>query len=254
MLVDDAYEKAVDVIDMCSTRQGLYASGTMEGYTSVWARDSMISLIGASLTGSYKEQFRKSLLTLAKYQDELGQIPNNIDVFFKARKKKSVDFTTIDSSLWYIIGNYIYAKRYKDKSLLKKNKKSIEMAFLWLKYQDTGKDGMPEQQPTSDWQDAFPHKYGHCINTQALYYGALKLAGKRKEAEALKKKVNADLFDKERGYYLAYRWKNHLSYQEKGTWFDSLGNMLAIFFGLADKRMSKSILDHVFIDKNQEPK
>jgi glycogen debranching enzyme len=252
MLVDDAYVKAIEVVDKCCTSNGIYASGTAKGYTSVWARDSMITLIGASLTGKYKEQFRKSLETLTKYQHELGQIPNNVDIFDKSRKP-SVDFATIDSTLWYIIGNYIYAQRYKDNSLLKKHKKAIEKAFLWIRYQDAGNDGMPEQQPTSDWQDAFPHKYGHCINTQALYYGALMLSGKREEAGILKQKVNSELYDEELGFYLAYRWKNHHEFQEKGTWFDSLGNFLAVFFQLAEKKVSQKILNHVLGDHIEQP-
>jgi len=252
MLTETAYKEAIKIVEMASTKNGIYASGSPEGYTSVWARDSMISLLGASLTGKFQQQFKKSLQTLTKYQDELGQIPNDIDIYVKTRKKE-VAFATIDSTLWYIIGNYIYAKRYKDKSLLKKHKKAIEKAFLWLKYQDSGKDGMPEQQPTSDWQDAFPHKYGHCINTQALYYAALKLSGKRKEAEILKKKANNELWEEDYGYYLPYRWKNHREFEEKGRWFDSLGNLLAIFFGLADKRKANKILSYIIENHVNEP-
>src|SRR3989344_7676688 len=109
MLTETAYNEAINVIHMASTSNGLYASGTPKGYTSVWARDSMISLLGASLTGDFKEQFKKSIQTLTKYQHELGQIPNDIDIFDKKRKKE-VAWATIDSTLWYIIGNYIYAK------------------------------------------------------------------------------------------------------------------------------------------------
>ncbi|MFH1425691.1 MAG: amylo-alpha-1,6-glucosidase [archaeon] len=252
MMSDIAYEEAIRVIDKCSTPNGIFASGNMKGYNSVWARDSMITLLGASLTGKYREQFEKSLVTLAKHQDSLGQIPNEVDKFDKTRKP-NVSFATIDSTLWFIIGSYVYAQRYGNRSLIRKHKKNIERAFLWLLYQDTGKDGMPEQQPTSDWQDAFPHKYGHCINTQALYYGALKLAGKKKEAETLKQKVNAELWDESRGFYLAYRWKNHQEFQEKGRWFDSLGNMLAIFFGVAELRQAKKILNHVLNDGIDKP-
>jgi len=252
MIVDIAYEEAVRVIDKCSTPNGIFASGNMKGYNSVWARDSMITLLGASLTGKYKEQFKKSLVTLSKHQDELGQIPNEVDKFDETRKP-NVSFATIDSTLWYIIGNYVYAQRYKDRSLLKKNKKNIEKAFLWLKYQDTGKDLMPEQHPTSDWQDAFPHKYGHCINTQALYYGALMLAGQKKFAELVKQKINDELWDRNRGFYLPYRWKNHQEFQEKGKWFDSFGNFLAVFFGLTDESYANSILTHVMNEGIDRP-
>lgn len=245
MLIETAYKKALEVMEMVSTKNGLYASGGQNGYTSVWARDSMITLMGASLTGGFKDQFKISLETLAKYQHELGQIPNTVDLFFK-RKKNEVTFATIDSTLWYIIGHYVYANRYNDYSLLSECKPSIDKAFLWLIYQDTGNDGMLDQQPTSDWQDAFPHKYGHCINTQALYYGALRLAGREEEAAILQNKVNSELWGENFDHYYPYRWKNHREFEEKGKWFDSLGNLLSIYFGLADKKRANKILNHIF--------
>ena len=106
---------------------------------------------------------------------------------------------------------------------------------------------MLEQLPTTDWQDAFPHRYGHTINTQALYYKALLLSGRKEEASVLKRKVNEDkdvgLWDKD--FYLPWRWKNHNKYQEKGEWFDSLGNVLAIIFGLADETRAGRIISHI---------
>ena len=107
-VIDEAYEKAKDVIRICSTSNGLYASGGKNGYKGVWARDSMISLIGASSgkdnNGFIKEQFKKSLITLGKHQSEHGQIPNAVLKF--DGKKPQVDYLSIDSRLWFIIGEY----------------------------------------------------------------------------------------------------------------------------------------------------
>ena len=44
-IIEEAKEKAQETLKICSTKNGLYASGGKNGYTSVWARDSMISLI-----------------------------------------------------------------------------------------------------------------------------------------------------------------------------------------------------------------
>lgn len=245
--IDECYEKAKDTIKKCSTKNGLYASGGKDGYKGVWARDSMISLIGASSDKDslFKTQFRKSLITLAKHQSKLGQIPNAILNF--ERKKQKAEYKSIDSSLWFVIGHYYYKKRYKDSSLFKRYKKSIDNAVLWLRYRDFGEDVMLEQLPTTDWQDAFPHKYGDTINTQALYYGVLRLIKDKKIAKKLKFKVNKHkdgmLWGK--NYYWAYRWKNHNKYKEIGEWFDSLGNLLAIVFGLADKKQAKQILNYI---------
>src|SRR3989344_8585415 len=191
-LIDKCYEKAKDVIRQCSTRHGLFASAGIDGYNAVWARDSMISFLGASLVkdGLFRNTFRQSIITLAMNQSPNGQIPNAVDKFSK--RKPHVDFASIDSSLWYIIGHYTYKKRYNDGSLFKKYKKSLEKALLWLRCQDTGEKGMLTQLPTTDWQDAFPHKYGYTINTQALYCKVLKLTGNVKGAKKLMLAANKD--------------------------------------------------------------
>ncbi|PIV64679.1 MAG: hypothetical protein COZ37_00795 [bacterium (Candidatus Ratteibacteria) CG_4_10_14_3_um_filter_41_18] len=242
---EEAYSKAVEVLKRCATPYGFFAA--YPGYDAVWARDSMIISLGASLVKvpSFKETFAKSLITLAQHQSRLGQIPNAVDIFSK--RKSHVDYASIDSTLWYIIGHYTYKKRYHDSSLFRRYRSSIQKALLWLSYQDVGEEGTLEQLPTTDWQDAFPHKYGRTINTQALYYRVLLLTGKDREAVILKNIINKD---KGKGlwggdFYLAWRWKNHQTYREQGEWFDSLGNILAMVFDLADKKQTIKILSYI---------
>ena len=237
-LIDEAYEEAKRTIKICQTKNGLYASGGKHGYKGVWARDSMISLIGASSDPnekSFKRQMKLSLETLKKGQSENGQIPNAVHGWEK--RKIQTDYSSIDSSLWFIIGHYYYKKRFRDASLFNKHKKAIKKTFTWLDYQDLGEEGILRQLPTTDWQDAFPEKYGATINTEAMHYHVLNLMSKKDEAKKLKKIINDEhgkrLWDKD--FYLAYRWKNHNKYKEEGDWFDSLGNLMAIIFDLADQ-------------------
>ena len=77
-MIDECYEKAKEVIKQSSTKHGLYASAGVTGYNAVWSRDSMISLLGASLDSEFKEVFKQSLITLGKNQSKHGQIPNVI--------------------------------------------------------------------------------------------------------------------------------------------------------------------------------
>jgi glycogen debranching enzyme len=254
-LINQAYEKAKEVIKECSTEYGLYASGGPKGYRGVWSRDSVITLMGASSDPDFlfKGQLRKSLQTLGQYQSKLGQIPNavlNLD-----KKKRQADFKSIDSSLWYVIGHYFYRSRYRDASLFRRYKKSIKKAVVWEMYRDVGEDVTLEQLPTTDWQDAFPHKYGTAINTQALYYRVLDLIKKRRKKRKLGKIVNKKKGDKlwNGNFYWAYRWKNHNKYKEIGEWFDSLGNILAIVFGLAGKKRAKKILNYIETKRINRP-
>ncbi|MFH1585409.1 MAG: glycoside hydrolase 100 family protein [archaeon] len=254
-LIEEAYDKAIEVVKTCLTPHGLYASGGENGYKGVWSRDSFITFLGASLIkeNDFSKTFKESLETLGNNQSKIGQIPNAVLKF--NRKKPEVDFKSIDSSLWFVIGHHVYKKRYKDKSFFRKNISKINKALTWLSYQDVGEDITLEQQPTSDWQDAFPNKYGTTINTQALYYQVLKLSGHYLTAWKLKRAVNKNkditLWNGE--FYWAYRWKNHNTYKEIGPWFDSLGNLLAIVFGLASKSQSKNILNYIKIKKINRP-
>lgn len=251
-----AYKKAIETVNECSNKYGLFASGGKRGYRGVWSRDSMITLISASCTSldskTIKEAFKRSLITLAKHQSKLGQIPNAVHGF--DTNKINVDFQSIDSSLWFILGEYYYKKFYGNE-LFVKHKDNIKRALTWLSYQDMGEDGLLEQLPTTDWQDAFPHRYGHTINTQALYYHVLSFVGDKKEQERIKVSIedekNTGLWNGE--FYYAYRWKNHNKYKEIGEWFDSLGNLLAIVFGLADEKKSNIILDYISDKKINEP-
>ncbi|MEM0465376.1 MAG: amylo-alpha-1,6-glucosidase [Candidatus Pacearchaeota archaeon] len=254
-ILKKCYEKAIKVIELCSTPNGLYASAGPKGYNAVWARDSMISMIGASVCNNsfFKEVFKNSIITLAENQGKTGQIANCVDKW--EDRKPHVDFQTIDSTLWFIIGNYVYRDRYNDDSLMKKYKSNIEKAIYWLRCQDIGENNMLAQLPTTDWQDAFPHKYGYTINTQALFYKVLNLIWDEDSAIKLKKTVNEDE-DKSLwngNYYVPYRWKNHNKYQEIGDWFDSLGNFLAIVYDLADKEHANKILSYVKSKKIDTP-
>ena len=222
----------------------MYASGGKKGYTQVWSRDSNVAMIGASLhTKEFRNVFAKSLNTLARKQSANGQIPNAVD--FIGSIDKPATFATIDSSLWFILGENFYKKKFGS-ALWNAHRKSTDAALKWVRFQDAGEDMLPEQLPTSDWMDCFPHKYGHTINTQALYYGAMNAMGKRQKLKEYKKWVDYYLWSDKPGHYLPWHWKDHgPKYREKEEWFDSLGNVLAIVFGLADRKQANSILDFI---------
>ena len=250
-LIEEGKIKAIEVLNHCAKPTGFYASGLPGGYEATWARDSMICSLGASLCETrFRTPFRKSLELLSKNQSELGQIPNAVGSY-NTDRRSDVTFNSIDSSLWYLIGQHVYAKAYRDTTLLKKFKSNIEKALFWLKCQDPNEDKLLAQQPTMDWQDAFPHKYGHVINTQALYYAVLTMHEKPQEAEHLKKVVNGEiekylaLYDEKLGYYLPWNWKNHDGDREQEQWFDTLGNLLAIVTGLATPAIANSILAYI---------
>ncbi len=254
-MLEEAVLRAKETMMFCSTPNGTFASGGKKGYDSIFARDSMIGLIGTSCYDSeeeFKIQFATTLNALAREQSRHGQIPNCIDLF--SQRPKQVTFATIDSTLWYLLGLQFYKKNYNGRRLFARHRKNIKRAFVWLGCQDAGEDFLPEQLPTSDWQDAFPHKYGHTINTLALYYSTLRLYGRQRDLKNMLLAVSAQtpskikMFDSKRGYFFPWVWKNHDGDIEQETWFDSLGNLLSICGGLATRQQAESILQ--FVEKN----
>jgi len=258
-IINQAYNKALDVLDHCAKLKGFYASGLPGGYEAVWARDSMTTALGASLVGDkFKAVMAKSIGLLAKNQGQLGQIANCVGSYNTDRQSE-VTFNSIDSSLWFIIGSLVYAQRFKESSLLKKYQRNIYCAYWWLRAQDPDNVGLIAQQPTNDWQDAFPHKYGYTIHVHALYFAILKMMGDDKRAEEVKKIINGEikkycsLYDNNLGYYWPWAWKNHDSIREHEEWFDGLGNLLAIVTGLATPHIAKKILAYIEREKINQP-
>ncbi len=288
-LIDEAYKHALIALRACAKPTGFYASGLKGGYEATWARDSMITSLGAALVGSdptrlgrtsqnwvFRNTILKSIELLGKNQSKHGEIPNAVGSW-NTERRSDVTFNSIDSTLWYIIGNFAYAAAFNDKTILKKHKKNIDAALTWVEYQDPNEDGLPVQQPTMDWEDIFPHKYGRVLNTQALYYASLKFLGENKKADRLKRTLNGEerktlsLYDKKRGYYLPWVWKYHGStslttsgpgraasgeprmLRETEYWFDTLGNLLAILTGLATPKISKRILNYIEKNKINRP-
>lgn len=245
-MIEEAFVDAATVLEKCSTKHGFFAA--YPGYDMVFARDAMIISLGALLFPKFYSVIEESLITLAKNQSPHGQIPNAVDKF--SSRKDRVDYLSIDSTLWFLLIHQAYKKK-TDDTLFNQHRKNIAAALNWLSYQDITETSLLVQQPTTDWQDAFPHRYGHTINTQALWYKVLTLYNRRVDAQKVYDAVNnnADLQLWDKNFYLAYRWKNHGKYQEKSDWFDTLGNILAILFDLADENRAKKILD--YIEKNE---
>lgn len=154
-LIHEAYERAVDVLHRCETDVGMKGSIARDpgGYPLVYARDSIITLLGAALVPGdlFREAFKKSLDTLSSIQTELGYIHRALHL--DTQRKDSNANGSVDSNLWYILGHFNYYRHYGDKEYLRANWSRLERAFLWLRYQDFNDCGLLEIHEGGDWQD-----------------------------------------------------------------------------------------------------
>ncbi|HBY98155.1 MAG TPA: glycogen debranching protein [Chloroflexi bacterium] len=186
----------------------------------------------------------------------------------------------VDGNLWYIIGHYYHYMVTKDKVFLEQAWESLEKALLWLRYQDSNECGLLEVHEAMDWADLFANRY-NVLYDNTLYFAAWKCMGLLAEALHLPsgfyeqgaadvrhkvnvllwvgpeepkdwawvkavrkewlyplKRVETELV--ERPFYLPY-----MGFREYTDRFDTLGNLLAILFGVADQRKAGRMLDYI---------
>ncbi|RME43355.1 MAG: glycogen debranching protein, partial [Chloroflexi bacterium] len=154
-LIDMAYEKAQDVLAQECSPIGLMASP--EGYPHVWARDSVITSLGAQLTPGHEACLRTSLHTLAGQQSELGAIPNNVSV--ATGRLDHTNAGSVDSNLWFILGHAFEYRATRDLGFLRAQWPALGKALLWLRYQDSNGCGLLEVHEAADWADLLANRF-----------------------------------------------------------------------------------------------
>ncbi len=101
VLTESALEKAQSLLGSKCSPIGLMASP--EGFPHVWARDSVITSLGALLSPCHESCLKASLQTLASQQSDLGAIPNNVSA--ATGRLGHTNAGSVDSNLWFIIGH-----------------------------------------------------------------------------------------------------------------------------------------------------
>jgi glycogen debranching enzyme len=186
----------------------------------------------------------------------------------------------VDGNLWYIIAHYHDFCLRQDVNRLRAAWPSLERALLWLRYQDSNECGLLEVHEAMDWADLFANRY-NVLYDNVLYFAAWQCMGhmaaaldegaetylssaadvrrkinrllwvgaeeptdydwihrERKEWLYPRRRVETELV--ERSFYLPY-----MGFREYADRLDTLGNLLAILFGVADKRKADKILDYI---------
>jgi glycogen debranching enzyme len=186
----------------------------------------------------------------------------------------------VDSNLWYILGHYYHFMHGGGVDYLRSAWPSLERALLWLRYQDSNECGLLEVHEAMDWADLFSHHY-NVLYDNVLYYAVWKAMGQmaaalgsdavdyNAHAEDVRRKINLLLwvgpeapkdFDAIRAeraewlypvqrvqtelvvrpFYLPY-----MGFRDYADRFDTLGNLLAIVFGVASPVQANRILDYL---------
>lgn len=186
----------------------------------------------------------------------------------------------IDSNLWYILGHVFDWQATGDLAFAREAWPSLQAALLWLRYQDVNECGLLEAHEAMDWADLLANRYT-TLYANVLYYavwrGMAALAAALGEpdgdyagqAAGVRRKINIllwvgpeqpkdwDAIRRERQewlyplrrietelvvrpYYLPY-----VAFRDYADRLDTIGNLLAILFGVADQAQADRILDYI---------
>lgn len=186
----------------------------------------------------------------------------------------------IDNNLWFIIGYYFLSLHTHDEDRVREAWPRIRKAYEWLEYQDSNECGLLEVHESKDWADLFANRYNSLL-PNVLWYAANVAMRHLSElsddafldfgarATDIKFKINqllwvgpevkrdyawishhrmewlyntklVDVQLQERPYFLPY-----MAFRDYGDRFDTLGNLFAILFGVADEKQTARILDYI---------
>ncbi len=285
-LVDDARQRATDILHRCATPHGFRASALATGYPQIWARDSMIVFLGAAATGepALLAAGKASLEIMSRHQSLRGMIQLNVnpDTGYVSTENAG----SVDGNLWYLLGHYLHLQLTGDVEFMASHWRTIDRAMTWLEYQDMNECGLLEVPEAGDWMDLLAVRY-NVLYDNVLYYAAtlayqimcrqlpegilchqlpVNPLGIHERlnllmwidrcwvpdhfAEHLEKlkSIRLEWFMlyhnmgtiSSRPYYLPW-----VAFREYGDWCDSLGNLLAILTGVADRHRAEHILRYM---------
>ena len=271
-----ALQKAHAILKSECSPLGLMASP--DGYPHVWARDSVITSLGALYTPGHENCLLVSLQTLASQQSELGAIPNNVSV--ATGRLDHTNAGSVDSNLWFILGHAFQQRIQPNPEYLKSAWPALEKALLWLRYQDSNGCGLLEVHEAADWADLLANRF-NVLYDNVLWYAALRamqelaaLLGQDPEpyrclADDVCHKIRILLWvGEEKTSELGpdcpghTEWKHTLSqvdpvlvkrpyflpyvaFRDYGDYCDVFGNLLAILFGVANPAQERRILEYL---------
>jgi hypothetical protein len=242
----------------------------------VWARDSMITGLGARHVPDpvIQDALRTSISRLQDCQAPSGAIPSYIDTAGRPNFRSYAD-----GGLWWLIGSLGLAPDFE----------AARRLLLWYEHQDVDNSGLVSMQEASDWQDLFCTR-GKGLYLNCLYVLALRAAANlfeasdpeacarcREGAGHVSKRVNEIFWYRGDGDLLPHiahtfstvdnllqdslgrpRWipvkrqlideqyyLPYVGFRAVGEWFDSLGNLLAILADVAGANQANLILDFI---------
>jgi glycogen debranching enzyme len=173
-LVAEAVERSTALLSAAATPWGFVASPDFEHYSVIWARDALISSLGALHTGDAGliECAGATLDTLCDRASSLGQIPALVDA-----SRSTWDFAeggVVDTSAWLAIVAAEHFDVTGDADRAKAWWPAVHGSLRWLAHQDVTGSGLISAAPSTDWMDAALTRTGRTLQLNVLYAWAIR--------------------------------------------------------------------------------
>ncbi len=288
MPLDEAYQRALQLLHACKSPNGFVASpNEHHNYRRIWARDGAIIALAALLTDepALHEAARNTFVTLARYQGPHGEIPSNVDPV-AGRVSYGGTAGRVDANLWFVIGCGEYWRATGDEEFLNRMISAIEKVRFLLGAWELNNRGLLYIPLTGDWADEYLHN-GYVLYDQLLYLQAQRTLAKIHESvhgsvdHALMERISR-LRHLIRGNYwfaedeesplpedvyheVLYRkglqaaahcrnrhWMASFSPSGYSYRFDAFANVLASLLGVADKAQRQRVDEYIADDIAQD--
>ncbi|MDP2731253.1 MAG: amylo-alpha-1,6-glucosidase [Dehalococcoidales bacterium] len=272
-LIDDCYQKAIEIMKINSTESGFLASRGRNN--DIWCRDDSMICLGVMLTGDDEllDTAKRSLITLKERQTPLGQLPNVVYL-----DTTRVNYYAVDATAWWIIAVESLWHMTGDTEFFNAFRPAVEKAIVWLQYQTIDQSDLIISPPAADWMDSSVQRWSKVFYNNVLYYKAILSAnevvgdiywGKPVIADKIKTWINLlfwptemvqdwvsgwgsqfyeEAIDPNREHYL-----NYLSFESYDTHCDVLANCLAITWDIANQERRNKILNYFYERRLSEP-
>jgi glycogen debranching enzyme len=174
--VEEAAQRSRALLFSASTPSGFVASPDYEHYAVIWARDALISSLGAlrSREDGLIETVASTLDTLTSHMSALGQVPTLVDP-----TKDTWDFGeggVVDATAWLPVIVAEYWSVTGDLDGIRSWWGPVEAAIRWLAHQDVTGSGLLSVAPSTDWMDAALTRSGRTLHINVLYAWAIRSA------------------------------------------------------------------------------
>lgn len=239
---DSAFEIAAKNLRECYSEKGIVAG--KKNFNEYWARDSFFACLGANSLKDF-EIVKKNLELFFKFQKKSGKIPFHISKKLKPSYRFFLS-NVVDSNSLIIIALQDYLEKSNDVEFAEKNFEKAKKAMEWLEKQDKNKDFLIEEGIFANWMDSIL-KFGKVLYSNVCHLHSLECFAKicrrlKKEEMA---KTFSEKFDKTKNALNQTFWNGSYYIDwidfSKQDFFSSDGNVLAVFWNIADQLQAETI-------------